>query len=229
MILSTIINDLVWTPYGIQCPNEQVAHKVHKFLREAILDRHIYMHKIIGFAIKTNNTFRPYAGTYIARHKQIGESYPEVMVNMLDKVFLNATTDYLDTKLDTGMNTLLDHQFGDLKDVNCETLYTNPNICRCLMKETIFRVRIAYDCGYRSMADNSKELGSEYFPCYTDFSVANFFRVLPISPGDTLVPIRYYSGATEQNLKDLLLKWSIYIQTGSLKKGESLWVQSFEH
>ena len=80
MILETVLNKLEWTPYGIQCPDIMTAKIVHKFVREAVLDRHIYLNKVIGFTINTNNTFRPFAGTYIARHKQIGESYPEIMV-----------------------------------------------------------------------------------------------------------------------------------------------------
>lgn len=227
MVLSAIVNDLTWTPYGIECNNPDTAHLVHKFLREAVLDRHICVNKVIGFAVKTNNTFRPYSGVSIARHKQIGESYPEVMINLLDKVFLNTTKDYLDTMLVAGMNNVVDQPFGDLRDYSAETLYVNPKICRCLMKETVFRVRIQYDSGYRSMQENSKCLSDEFFPCYTDYSVASFFRIPPMQKGSTLVSIRYYNGATEGHFKDILSAWLVYSQSGSLKKEDALWLRSF--
>lgn len=227
MIIDYILNNITWTPYGLECGNPNTAKVVHKFLREAVLDRHIYVSKVVGFAIKTNNTFRPFSGMSIARHKQIGESYPEIMVNLQDKVFLNDNADCLDTLLTTGMNTVTDNPFGDLRDYKAEVLYVNPNICRCLMKETIFRVQLQYDCGYRSMAENSKSLGNEFFPCYTDYSLVDYFRVLPMSPGSTLVPLRYYNGATEAQFKDILTKWLLHIKTNSLKKEESLWMQNF--
>jgi len=228
-LLDNIINNLNWTPYGIECNNPMTAKVVHKFLREAILDRHVYINKIIGFSIISNSVFRNYKGMTIARHKQIGESYPEIMINLLDKVFINTSSDTLDTHLTTGMNTTLTNTFGDLRDYKAEVLYTKPDICRCLMKDAILRIQVQYDCGYRSMADNSKNLSDEFFPCYTDYSLADYFRVLPMSsPNQTLVPIRYYNGATERQLKDILTQWNIYIQTNSLKKEEAEWVHSFE-
>jgi hypothetical protein len=227
MILRAIVNDLTWTPYGIQCADYKTAHIVHKFLREAVLDRHIYVSKIIGFTVNSNNTFRTHSGMSIARHKQLGESYPEIMVNLLDKVFLDSTSDFLDTLLVAGMNTVVDQPFGDLRDYKAKTLYTNPNICRCLDKEAVFRVHVKYDCGYKSMAENSKSLSKEFFPCYTDYSLADYVRVLPLTPGESLVPIRYYNGADIQTLKDILTKWFIYKQESGLKKEELLWMQSF--
>lgn len=229
MILEDILNKLTWSPYGIQCPDIYTAKLVHKFMREAVLDRHIYISKVIGFAVKTNNTFRPFAGTYIARHKQIGESYPEVMVNLLDKVFLNTSKTQLDTILSVGSNTTLNCNFDDGEGNIVDVLSTKPDICRCLDKQTVFRVKLQYDCGFRDMARNTKDLKPEFFPCYTDFSLADYVRILPMQPGTVLVPIRYYNGMTEEKFKDILGKWLLYIQTKSLKGEESLWLQSFMH
>lgn len=227
MVLDSIINKLQWTPYGIACTDTATTRIVHKFLREAILDRHIYVHKIIGFAVNSTKEFRPYSGVYIARHKQLGESYPEIMVNLQDKVFINTLGDSLDTVLVTGENNVIDQPFGDMRDYKAEVLYTNPYICRCLDKETIFRVRIQYDCGFKSMADNTKSLEDQFFPCYTDYSLSDYLRVLPMEPGATLVPIRYYHGITEAQFKDILTAWYVYVQTGSLKEEETLWMRSF--
>lgn len=227
MVLETILNSLMWTPYGIECGSVEMARIVHKFLREAVLDRHIYISKVIGFSVKTNNTFRPHSGMSIARHPQIGESYPEIMNNLSDKVFIGVNTDYLDTVLTVGDNDVVNQPFGDLRDYAAEVLYENPRICRCLMKETIFRVRIQYNCGFVSMPENSKVLTPDFFPCYTDYSLAEFFRVLPRTQDSTLVPIRYYNGATEQQFKDILSKWLVYSKTNSVSKEEALWMQSF--
>ena len=86
-MLKKILNELQWTPYGIACPDAKTAHTVHKFLREAVLDRHIYLSKIIGFAVKSSTHFSVYSGTYIARHVQLGESYPELTVKLSDKIY----------------------------------------------------------------------------------------------------------------------------------------------
>lgn len=229
MLLETILNKLEWTPYGIACPNPETAKIVHKFMREAVLDRHIYLSKVIGFTINSNNTFRPYAGTYIARHKQIGESYPEIMVMLQDKVFVNTSCNELTAALGTGMNTVLTSPFQSDRDTVVETLYVNPEICRCLTKQTNFKVKIEYDCGYRDMATNSKRISQDYFPCYTDYTLHEYVRVLPMEEGSTLVPIRYYNNMSIDTFKQILTKWFIYIQTNSLKKEESLWLQNFMH
>ncbi len=225
-----LIRELPWTPYGIQCSDSAVAHRVHKFLREAVLDRHIYVSKVIGFSIETNNTFRASTGDYITRHEQIGESYPELMLNLQDKVFLNAGQKYLDVVLKTGINTTLSSQFeGTYNQAVIEVLYEKPVICRCLKRETILRVALSYDCGYMHMSDTCKNLEKKYFPCNTNFSIAPFFRVLPMEPDATLIPIRYYNGATEAQLKNILSTWSIHVKTGNIKEEESLWLQSFGH
>lgn len=225
-----LISELPWTPYGIQCPDSKTAHYVHKFLREAVLDRHIYTTKVAGFTIETNNTFRASTGDYITRHEQIGESYPELMVKLQDKLFLNAGKNQLDIILETGMNTVDNIKIDDGEhNRTIEILYVKPDICRCLKKETILRVSLLYDCGYKHMSETCKGLDSSFFPCNIDFGISAFYRVLPMQLNDTLVPIRYYNGATEAQFKDILKKWMIYCNTGNIKEEEELWLQSFEH
>ena len=78
MILDDILDKYQWSPLGIITPDAVTARKVFKFLREAILDNHIYVTKAIGFKFDSNYTARSHTGTYIARHVQIGDSYAEV-------------------------------------------------------------------------------------------------------------------------------------------------------
>lgn len=227
MILNYILSELPWTKYGIQCSNPNEALLVNKFMREAILDRHIYISKVVGFTIKTNNTFRPYVGTYIARHKQIGDSYPELMLNLQDKVFINTDLTRLGTVITTGDNTMQTNVFGDLRDVTVKTLYTNDRICRCLDKEAILELILVYGCGYYDMQHSSSILTPEYFPCNVDFYLGDFFRVLPPRRCESTVQIRYFNGATEEDLKDILTKWFVTTQTNCIVEEEKLWLSSF--
>lgn len=227
MILQTILSDLPWTPYGIQCGDARTAAIVNQFLREAILDRHVYVSKVVGFTIKTNNTFRPYAGTYIARHKQVGDSYPELMLNLQDKVFVNTGLTTASTVLKPGDNTMETNVFGDLREIEAKALYTNNRICRCLEKEAILSCMLVYDCGYMHMATSSHIMKPEYFPCNVDYFIGDYFRILPPRRGDTIVQIRYYHGATEQDLRDILSKWFVAIATNSVREVEKIWLQRF--
>lgn len=227
MILNTILNSIAWTPYGLVCPDAVTAKVIHKFMREAVMDRHICISKVIGFTIKSNNTIRSAGNASIARHKQIGESYPELMCHLLDKVFINVNTDTLDMLLSVGMNTLENNCFGNLREYSAEVLYTDAGVCRCLKNDAILRVWLQYDCGYRGMASNSKILNKEFYPCYTDYSLEEYVRVLPMMRDQTLVPIRYYNGMTEEIFKNILSKWLVHLSTSSLKKEEKLWLQNF--
>lgn len=228
-MLNTILDKLQWTPYGIECGSPELAKVVHKFLREAVLDRHIFVTKVVGFTITSNSKTDVVTGNYIARHSQIGESYPEIMVNLLDKLFLDVNDDYSDMLLMTGMNTCENNSFGDLRDFKAQMLYLNPAICRCLTGNTILRVRLTYDCGYKSMAENSKLLTNEFFPCYTDYSISEFVRVLPMVQPSSLVPIRYYNGMTIDIFKNILAKWNIYLMSNNVKSEEKTWVSHFVH
>lgn len=228
MILQDILNRCTWNAHGIQCPGDMYPRTVHKFLREAVLDRHIYLTKAIGFTFHTQSNQRTITGNYISRNKNIGESYPEVMKNLQDKVFINVSTDDCIVLLEPGMNTMHNIEFTD-NNVVLDCLYTNPDVCRCLNKNVMFKLKLLYDCGFRNMSQNSDNLSPEYYPCMTDYSLSPYVRILPMVELSNLIQIRYYNGMTPELFKDILSKWSIYIQTGSLKEGEIEWLRNFVH
>ena len=227
MILQEIISKFVWTPYGIQCPDYATMKLAHKFLREAILDRHLCVCKVIGFEIKSATMSRAHTGTYIARHKQIAESYPEVMLNLSDKVFMTSLNGEITCGLETGQNTTHDTVFRDSEGKEVPVLFQNPDICRVIDKTCALRLKVVYDCGYRYCQANSKRIGSDFFPCYTDFYVGDFFRVLPPEPSGNIVSIRYYNGADVKMLQEMLQRYWVITQSGSLRKEEREWLQSF--
>ena len=224
MILDNVLN-AQWTPYGVKCNSALEAKQIHKFLREAVLDRHICLHKAIGFKVNSNVAYRSYVGTYIARHMQLGESYPQMVVNLLDKVFLNVNANSAKCLLNTGSNTLDKVSFGDGRSKTYDVLYTDSELCRCLYDSTYFTVKLKYDCGFHSMDENSKELPSDYFPCYTDYSLTDYVRVLPMGDDVNIVPIRFYNGMTVEKFLDILKEWRVYINTGCLRKEDALWLQ----
>jgi len=228
MLLEDILNSTTWTSTGIVCSNEQVAWRVFKFMREAILDRHIYNSRVIGFCIQGTTVERSHVHRTISRHKQIGESYPEIVVNLLDKVFLDCDSQHLLNELKTGNNVIGAQKWGASREAVTEVLATNPNICRCLRDTCTLKVQIAYDCGYRSMAQNSEALKKHFFPCYTDYSLQEYVRVLPMEKGSCIVPIRFFNGMTVDTFKGILAKWSTYCVSKNVKKEELEWLQSFE-
>lgn len=223
-----ILDDIVkaqWTPYGIQASSPSEAKVMHKFLREAVLDRHICLHKVIGFRIASSVDLRVGIGTYIARHLQIGESYPQMIVNLQDKVFLNMPTDEAMCQIQCGVNTLENNRFSNSRDVVYSVLYTDPIICRCLYDAAYLNVKLLYSSGYRSMQENSKLLEDTYFPCYTDYSLQEYVRVLPRTENNNLIPVRFYNGMTSQLFTQILSEWRTFISMGNLNKEEALWVQ----
>lgn len=226
-LLDDILNTYSWSPYGIMVSDETEARRVFKFMREAILDNHVYVNKVIGFRIESGKSIRPHTGTYIARHVQVGDSYAEILVNLLDKVFIGTYATTLSAELSTGENKLPEVVFKDNEHNPVKTLYVKPEICRVLDKECRITLKTSLTCGFGSIDENSHAVKSEYFPCYTDFSVSDFFRVLPMSEGDLLVPIRCYNGATMDDLKSILTMYTYVLKTGSLKEGEKEWVSSF--
>lgn len=227
MILRSVLQNFTWTPYGIECGDPNVAKKVHKFLREAVLDRHICVSKIIGFTVQSEKGSKEETGDYITRHPELGESYPELVNCLGDKVFVGVNADYLNVLLQPGVNTVLTSPFGDLRDYKATVLYEDPYICRSLRKPVVLNVKLQYDCGYKEMPENCKNLQDDYFPCTSNFSVAEFFRILPMTPGTTLVPIRYYNGGNDVLFKKILSDWLNYLESGNGKDEERIWLQHF--
>lgn len=228
MFLQDILDNAQWTEQGIVCSNADSAWCVYKFIREAILDRHIYHSKVIGFCIQGTTVERSHVHRTISRNKQIGESYPEIVVNLLDKVFLDTSSSHLLNTLQAGNNVMGTQKWGANRDSETDVLYVNPNICRCLRDSCTLKVQIAYDCGYRSMAQNSNSLGKQFFPCYTDYSLQEYVRVIPMTYGSNVVKINYYNNMTVDKFKGILSKWSEHCKSKDIKKEELVWLQSFE-
>lgn len=228
MILDKILNECVWDDYGVKCANANEALVIHKFLREAILDKHMYIGKVIGYEVRSGNSIRTITTTYIARHVQIGESYPELMINLSDKVFLCSNSGKVSTKVSTGLNKISNVQFLDDKKNLVNVLYEKEDICTVLKDYCTLDLVVSYDCGYNSMSSNSKVLDKNYFPCYTDFSVSEYFRVLPPEFGSDKVLIRYYNKATKEILQYMLIQWRNAVANKSVRKEELTWLLSFE-
>lgn len=229
MIINYLLEQCKWTPYGIECPNVNVALKLHKFLREAILDRHLYVCKAVGFELRSPHKLRNHMGTYIARHQQIGESYPELMVNLSDKLFLSNISDVVRSVAKNGVNTVHDLKLYHNRDIEVPCLYTNETYCTAIDKDVLFNVHLAYDCGYRHSSVNSALLSDTFFPCCTDFYAGDFFKVLPPDFSSSTVRINYYHGATPDTLRMLFSYWRDAYNTNSIRKEEMEWLQSFTH
>lgn len=228
MILQNILNNCKWTPYGIECTNDAESMCVYRFLREAILDRHVYVSKVIGFKIKSQGTNKISTGNFIARDKEIGESYPEVVVNLSDKLLLYCNSETVTVTLNPGMNNIGMNPFvAEQKEIS--VLYTKPELCRSLNKDVILSMRIMYSCGYNTMAENSRHLEKDYYPCETNFALHDYIRILPyITPG-AAIQIRYYNGMTVEIFRNILTKWLTHIIAGVVGEGEMKWLQNFEH
>lgn len=230
MILEDILNTYQWSPYGIECPTHEAFLFAHTFLREAVLDRHINVCKVIGFEVISPTSTRAHVGTYIAKHQLMGESYPELMVLFGDKIFLTDQSKDISCEVKCGPNSMNQMQLvSDGEPV--QAIYVNPHVCRVLDKFCKINFKVLYDCGYRSSQANSKRIGSKYFPCYTDFSLEDFVRILPpdLTPSNRTIAIRYYNGCTPEIFRDLLDKYWKTIQSGAQRKEEKEWLQSFMH
>lgn len=227
-----------WTPYGIMCPDVHTARVVHRFLREAVMDRHIYISKIIGFSFDNNDLTRVGNGEYITRHQQIGESYSELIVVLGNKVFLDPFASSYTVSLTTGVNTLYgDSVFKNTLNQEAEVVFTDPTVCTCLKGTNTMHVLTIYDCTYRDTARNSfviKSLAKKnnqkrgnFFPCFTDHCLNDFVRILPMMNGDTLVPVRFYNGMTQVQFQKILSNWNSIVKSGNIRNEEKLWLQNF--
>ena len=227
MIIDYVLNSCKWTPLGLECPDANVALVVHKFLREAILDRHMYVCKCTGFDVMATTQSRPHTGTYISRHPLLGDSYPEIMVRLQDKVFLTNKSCVARGSLPAGEN------YVDTTDFHVDGAYTikaiapDKYLCRVLNNNVILTLQLSYDCGYRSCANNSRALKNDFFPCNTDFYVGEFFRVLPPVFGSNIVRVNYYHGATSDVLRLLLSNWADMARNMNVRKEELSWLLSF--
>lgn len=218
MILETLLKDATWNEKGVHCGDETVGKKVYDFLYELILDSHLYVTKPIGFYIE-NSTSYAKTGTYIARNSQVGESYPELMTNLQDKVFLHSTVPVIKADMSSGKITT--DVFKE--DVLCMSNY----VCRVTDGTCKLVVKLATDCGYKTLKDTSKQLDSKFFPMNTYFNINDFVRILPKVDGFKDITLRYYHGMKPDMLYEMLQRYMGMINNMSISEEEKEWVSSF--
>lgn len=239
-MLTYIIENLQFTPSGIVCPDAVTAKKVNLFLREAVLDRHIYLQKAIGIKVVSSTNIQDMSsrGTNISRHPHIGESYIELVHNIHDKIFLRPmTNDLIWTQLKPGLCTMNDIDFISSNHSILDMLWTNPVVATSLssfgaksgdmMSQCRLVVKTCYDCGYRGFADNSSVLSNDMFPCDTNYSLADYIRILPMITPSHIVNVRYYNGCTPEIFKSILQTWNNFIKSQNIKEEESEWLRNF--
>lgn len=228
-LLDSILQDTVWTDESIICQSEEQAKLFHTFLREAILDRHIYNARVAGVAVKSTISKHSVAKTYIAKHQDVGESYAELTTQLTDKLFFITDNEVADIDLTKGVNKASECKFiHGGKPLSC--LYVNDLLCRAIKDNVRLSLFITYNSGYKSMADNSVAImsqhSSKYFPCNTDYSLAQYVRVLPPRPG-CVINVRFYNGMTPDIFKLVLSNWNVVLDSGKLVKEDREWLEKY--
>lgn len=224
MLLNDILSGGVkFTPTGIQCSSETGAMKVFKFMREAILDRHVYVSKAVAVKFTNDVHSRSYTDgkLHMEGYYNCGESYPELMVNLLDKVFLVAPSqDKVEFQCKPGV--------VNMRDVMPAGRYLceNEYVLRTLTNSMTLEVMLRYGSGFSSMSKNSK-IAAGAFPFYTDYSLQEYVRVLPMMPGETFIKMKFLKGMTLEKFMEILLNWNVVMENQSAAREELIWLQSF--
>lgn len=224
MLLDDIVSGAVQiTEQGIQCATPDGAWRVFNFMRQAILDRHIYITKAIGVQFVNDVHAKATIGgnIHIEGYYNCGESYPELMVNLSDKIYLvPSNLEVLDITCNPGVVNVQDV-------LNAQgVLYTNPYMLRVLSNAMVMRLTLKYDCGFRTMSYNSR-ISSNMFPFYTNNSLDQFVRVIPMRKGETFVPMRFRHGMTPQKFMQILTNWQRAASARDIAKEELIWLQNF--
>jgi len=218
MILETLLKDTSWDAHGITCGDETTGKEIYKFLYELILDSHLYVTKPIGFYVdsKSPNTK---TGTYIARNSQIGESYPELMNNLQDKVILDCTQPVIKADMCKGRVTT---------DVFSENMLCISNyVCRVLDGNCQLVLKLATDCGYKTLKDTSKQLDAKFFPMNTYFNINDYVRIIPKVDAFRRIELRYYHGMTHTTLLSMLTRYLDMLNSMNVSEEERQWALSF--
>lgn len=224
MVLNDILNQGVQiVPNGFQCSTPDGAMKVFKFIREAVLDRHIYITKAVG--VRFTNDVHSKADSdgkvHIEGYYNCGESYPELMLNFNDKVFLtDPSTEIITIPCRVGRMSI-----DKVMDAD-SILYQNPYIAQVLSNSMSIELAVRYSCGFSSMSENSK-VSSDMFPFMTDYSLSEYVRVLPMLYGETLIRLKFLHGMTMVKFINILRKWNLLAEQYRIKKEELIWLQSF--
>ena len=243
MLLDEIINALTTqNSDDIQTNSPTEFRRFNRFLRQAILDRHICITKAIGvsFTCHTPTMKRAAHTVALEGYETVGESYPELMLNMQDKIFLDFTTSIASTGVvalqavpKLGENYLPTLMFKkSLMEADTSAvrvLHTNPYVMNLLATPLVMVVHTYYASGYLDMSKTSRIMDDKVFPFNTDFSLQDYVRILPPRPGDTAIKLRYYNGMNRNYFIAILKRWRQYIETNNCRKEERLWMQQLEH
>lgn len=221
MIVDTLLDEFAWDGNGVSCPNAERTYQMFKFLRELILDSHLFVTKAIGFSIK-NKTVRNKVGTYIARNSQIGESNTELLDKLSDKLFLDTSDTDLSFPLSCGLVKVSDITSDEVK-----ILCVNQEVCRVVTGNCTLNLKVQLNCGYKSIQKNSAELPPEYFPMFTYFNINDYVHILPMVKGSNRVNIRYYHGMNSTIFRGMVEKYRGLIKTSYISEEELKWVESF--
>lgn len=221
-----ILNKCLWLPNGsLVCNSVEEASTVRKFLRELILDSHLYVNKSVGFKIKTSGRAES-GGVRIARYGAIGESYIELMNNLSNKVVLDQTVQHVRIELHTGVNTVHDCVFKSDDNRELPVLYEDPYICRVLDdKKHMLLLDMKVSSGYLDMRTAAKF--TEGFPAYVYYNIGNFIRVRP-DIGSTFVTLTYLNGFNAELFKKLLDANIGRYQSGIARGEDRAWKRSFD-
>lgn len=224
MLLNDILTGGVkFTPTGIQCSSESGAMKVFKFMREAILDRHVYVSKAVAVKFTNDVHSRSYTDgkLHMEGYYNCGESYPELTVNLLDKVFLVPPSQ-------STIEFLCKPGIVNMSDVLTEDAYlcSNQYVLRTLTNTMTLEIMLRYGSGFNSMSKNSK-IAKGAFPLYTDYSLQDYVRVLPMMPGETFIKMKFLNGMTLAKFMKILLNWNVVMENRSAAREELLWLQNF--
>lgn len=222
MIVDVVLEESTWSSNTIACADVDKLNMCYEFMRQLILDSHLYVTKVIGFGIK-NKTKRNHTGTYIARNVQIGESHVELARKLSDKLICNSNTQEISVTAGCGILTSEEVKVATGEEI----LYTSDEICHVVSGNVVLMIKLQNNCGYRDMKQNSNLMSSEYFPMNAYFNINDYVRVLPSIYGDTSFSMRYYNGFTSKHLTDLLVKYSYMVKQELISKEELQWVQSF--
>lgn len=232
------ITALDWSENEIVFPNAAMYKKAFKFIREAILDRYLYNTRVIGFRF-TESSYafsRGMCQEATIRHMQVGDAYPEMILNLKDKVFLSKPNGDSPAVMRTqvGVNYLPERKFSTTSfsenKTNYSVLFTNPYVCRIAEAKNQnidLYVRVAEGCGYVPMEVNSKLIPKDYFPCYTDYSLTEFVRVLPPDKDSNkpVIKFMFRNGMTSMALKGLFINYSNIAKQGRLDMKGVQWLQ----
>ena len=240
MILSEVIQSAPnWDASGYRCSDAEQYRRFHRFLREAVLDRHIPHYKVIGVSyIKSDKSIKRLRSfVNIEGNDSVGESFPELMLNLQDKVFIpkqeptRNLQEYTCTAA-KGFNSAASTKFMIANtEVAVPALYTHDRVCTVMNDTVILQLHVYYSCGYMDMSRASHLLNKGVFPFYVDYSLQNYIRILPPMPNvnDNVIHIRFYNGMTKEIFLGILRDWEKSLSTIDFGTEEKLWLQRSEH